>query len=80
MSHENAQIHLRDHLNYLLNVAEERYFIGGGFTNAPGGMILFEAESFEEAQKVAYNDPIIERGLFRCDIHEWEQEIVSENC
>ena len=75
---QDAQTHLCDHLSYLNKIAGERYFLGGGFTNASGGMILFEAKDFGEAQKIANNDPIIERGLFRCDIFEWTLEILSE--
>ncbi len=69
----------QDHLTYLKGVAEERYFMGGGFSNAKGGMILFKAKDMEEAQKIAQKDPIIERGLYRVEIYEWELLILSEN-
>jgi len=65
------------HLTYIKNVAGERYCVGGGFSNTDGGMILFEAENFDEAQKIAHNDPIIKSGLYRCDIFEWELVVLS---
>ena len=69
---------LQDHLAYVEGIARERYFIGGGFSNADGGMCLFEAENFEEAQQIAHNDPIIEKNLYQCDIFEWELVVLSE--
>ena len=79
ISSEDAQIYLQEHLDYLNNVAKERYFIAGGFTNASGGMLIFEAENLEEAHKIANNDPLIIKGLFRCDLFEWTLEIISEH-
>ena len=69
---------MQDHLAYVKNIANERYFIGGGFLNKNGGMCLFEAENFEEAQKVIQNDPIIEKGLYRFELFEWNVAVLSE--
>ena len=69
----------QDHLTYLKGVATERYFIGGGFSNAKGGMIVFRANNLDEAQKIAQKDPIIERGLYRVEIYEWDLLILSNN-
>jgi uncharacterized protein len=69
----------QDHLTYLNSVAKERYFIGGGFSNANGGMIVFSADNLTEAQGIAQKDPIIERGLYRVEIYEWDLLILSEN-
>lgn len=68
----------QDHLAYVENVAKERYFIGGGFSNIDGGMILFEAENFEEAQKVALNDPLMKRGIYRFELFVWDLVVLSE--
>lgn len=73
LTHQDFQ----DHLSYVKSVAEERYLLGGGFSNTDGGMILFEAENLNEAQRIAENDPIIERGIYRCEIFVWELEILS---
>lgn len=67
----------QDHLSYVKSVARERYLLGGGFSNTDGGMIVFEAENFDEALKIATNDPIIERGIYRCEISVWELEVLS---
>ena len=69
----------QDHLDYVKNIAKERYLLGGGFSNFDGGLILFEAENLEEAQKIAKNDPVIERGFYECEIFVWKLEVLSEN-
>jgi len=69
----------QDHLAYVQNIARERYFIGGGFSNTDGGMILLEADNLEEAQKIFMNDPIIERGIYRFELFEWDIVVVSED-
>lgn len=69
----------QDHLAYLNGVAEDRYFIGGGFSNAKGGMIVFKANNLDEAQRIAQKDPIIERGLYQVKIYEWNVLILSEH-
>ena len=58
----------QDHLSYIESVARERYLIGGGFSNIDGGMILFAADNFDKAQRVAWNDPLMERDIYRFDL------------
>jgi uncharacterized protein YciI len=36
-----------------------------------GGMLLFKAASFEEAQKIVAQDPLIENGCVHYELHEW---------
>ncbi|MFZ2539628.1 MAG: YciI family protein [Oscillospiraceae bacterium] len=68
----------QDHLSYVNSIAKERYLLGGGFSNTDGGMILFEAKNFDDAQSIADNDPIIKRGIYRCEIFVWELKVLSE--
>ena len=76
---EMTQQDFQDHLTYVKNSAKERYLLGGGLENINGGMILFEAENLEEAQKIAHSDPIIERGIYKCDVYKWELVVLSKN-
>ncbi len=69
----------QDHLTYVENVAKERYFIGGGFSNTDGGMIILKAENIEEAQKIAQNDPLVERGIYRYDLFAWDLVVLSQD-
>ncbi len=68
----------QDHLSYVKNVAEERYLMGGGFSDNDGGMIIYGAENLDEAQGIAQNDPIIVREIYRCEVFEWELVVISQ--
>lgn len=60
------------HLDYLSRLARKRSFAGGGFTGDPGGMILFEAADFQEAEILCDADPIIAAGFYTYSLREWE--------
>ncbi|MCT7974382.1 YciI family protein [Laspinema olomoucense] len=36
-----------------------------------GGMLLFEAESMEEAQQIVAEDPLVKHGCVNYDLYEW---------
>ncbi len=36
-----------------------------------GGMLLFEANSLEEAKKIVAEDPLIKNGCVQYELHEW---------
>lgn len=74
---ELSQQDFQDHLDYIKNTAKERYLWGGGFLNADGGMILFEACNEAEAQKIAHQDPMIQKGIYRCEVFTWKVEVFS---
>lgn len=67
-----------DHIKYLSDVADERYFVGGGFSNANGGMIIYEAKNMSEAREIADNDPLIKRKIYRYELFEWELVLLSD--
>ena len=70
---------LEDCLSYLNDVAKERSFIGGHFSVRDGALMVFSAESFEEAEKIVKNDPFIARGFYRYELLEWHIGILSED-
>jgi uncharacterized protein YciI len=76
---ESTTKDFQDHVEYLNSIAAKRYFVGGGFANAKGGMIIFEAKDLEEAKMIAQKDPIIERGLYKVELYEWDLLILSDN-
>lgn len=74
----------QDCMEYLQNIAKERYLIAGLIGNmemecVDGAMILFEAKDFKEAQEIANNDPIIQKGFYRCEVHQWNVMFLSES-
>jgi uncharacterized protein YciI len=36
-----------------------------------GGMLLFEASSLEEAKKIVTQDPLVQNGCVKYQLHEW---------
>ena len=67
-----SEYEFQQHLEYLKNISSKRYFMGGGFKNSSGGMIVFSAKDFEEADTIAKNDPIILSGAYKYELKEWE--------
>ena len=68
-----------DHMSFVNNLAKERYFVGGAFSGVDAGMVLMEAKSIEEAREIFLKDPIIERGLYKFELYEWELMVLSDN-
>ena len=67
-----------DHIQYISGLASERYLVGGGFSNAGVGMIIFEAKDLSEAKEVMDCDPLVKRNLYRYELYEWDIVILSE--
>ena len=72
-----------DSMEYLQKIARERYLAAGVFGNMElgtmdGAMVLFEAKDLAEAQKIANDDPIIQRGYYRCDVYQWNVMLLSK--
>lgn len=62
-----------DHLAYLEDRRSEgKIFANGKFVDGSGGMVIYKAESFEEAQAIAENDPFVRLGARNYEIHEWD--------
>lgn len=66
------------HIKYLSNISDERYFLGGGFSNKNGGMIIFKAENMDEAKKIADNDPVIKARVYTYELNEWDLVLLSD--
>jgi len=61
------------HLAYLDKMREEgRIFANGKFADGTGGLVIYKAESLEEAQKLAENDPFIIHQARTYELHEWD--------
>jgi YCII-related domain. len=68
-----------DHLAYVESVAAQRYLLGGHFTNKDGGMLLFEAKTRKEAEEIAHNDPLIQKGFYSCNLYAWKLVVTPED-
>lgn len=69
---ELNQEYRQAHLDYLAALVEqEKVHLKGPFTDGAGGMVVYKAESLEEAQKIAEEDPYVKEGVRRLELHEW---------
>jgi len=52
-------------------VSEKKAFLFGTFTDDTGGMIVYTAENYEEAERIASADPYIFKNARDLELHEW---------
>jgi uncharacterized protein len=65
------------------NAAEEgielrKYLLCAGVLNKDGGMMIFQAESIEEAKEIATNNPFTKSSVYRYEI--LNSDIISLGC
>jgi uncharacterized protein len=44
----------------------------GPFADGAGGMVIYIADSLEEAKNMAEKDPYVVEGVRRLELHEWK--------
>lgn len=70
---EKSRIHRPEHLAYLDQRRKEGKVIAHGrFADGAGGLIIYRAESLEEATQYAQEDPYVKLGARDYKVHEWE--------
>ncbi|KKI92243.1 hypothetical protein WQ54_10515 [Bacillus sp. SA1-12] len=73
LDQEKSQKYREDHLNYLNEKREEgKIFANGRFADGKGGLVIYQVNSFEEAEQLTKQDPYIIQGARGFNIHEWE--------
>ena len=61
------------HLEFLAKrESEGKIFARGRFPDGSGGLVIYVADSFEEARAIAEQDPYITSGARALDLHEWD--------
>ncbi|MBE5097807.1 YciI family protein [Priestia aryabhattai] len=61
------------HIEYLDKLDQQGKVFGRGpFSDGSGGMIIYIADTLEEAQYMAENDPHVLEGVRRLELKEWE--------
>jgi uncharacterized protein len=69
---ELNQEYRQAHLDYLQELVEQdKLHLKGPFVDGSGGMVVYKAESLEEAQTLAQEDPYVKEGVRRLELHEW---------
>ncbi|MEW9671453.1 YciI family protein [Ammoniphilus sp. 3BR4] len=61
------------HIAYLDQLDQQGKIFGRGpFADGSGGMVIYIAETREEAQQMAENDPHVVEGVRRLELKEWK--------
>ncbi|SDZ04972.1 Uncharacterized conserved protein YciI, contains a putative active-site phosphohistidine [Proteiniborus ethanoligenes] len=64
------------HKAYLQKYIDEgKIFAKGPFTDHSGGLIIYKTDSFEEAKKLAENDPVVLEQSRKLTLKEWRSNI-----
>lgn len=60
------------HLEYLAELEKENKVFGKGpFADGSGGMVVYVADTYEEALHLAENDPAVTHKVRRLELKEW---------
>lgn len=73
LDEEKNQQYRPQHLEYLEELGKQgKVFAKGPFGDGSGGMVIYAAESFEEAKEIAEKDPYVLLGVRRLELREWK--------
>jgi len=67
------------HFDYLKRLlAEGRLFLAGPCVDAAFGIVIFDAESIEQARSLTADDPAVAAGIVTADVHEFRISLLRE--
>ena len=70
---EKSNEYRPQHLEYWEQRRKEGHiFANGRFKDGSGGMVIYMAESYEQAKSFAENDPFVIHKARSYEIHEWD--------
>ncbi|ALP35389.1 YciI family protein [Paenibacillus sp. SEL1] len=83
MAHYAAILHIVDpgkrqelhpkHLEFLNKMKEQgKIYAMGPFVDGAGGLVIYVADSLEEAQAMVEKDPYVSEKALRLELHEWK--------
>lgn len=62
-----------EHLAFLETMRNEGHvLVNGRFTDGSGGLVIYQASSFQECEKFVKKDPYVREGARLHEIHEWD--------
>ena len=66
------------HIAFLEQQGKEgTIFARGKFADGAGGLVIYKAESLEEARRIAAGDPYVAGGARSLELHEWDMKVLS---
>lgn len=61
------------HLDFLGRARQQgQIYACGRFADGAGGLVIYQAETLEDATRIAQSDPYVVNGARGLEIHEWE--------
>ena len=73
---EKNKQHRQQHVDFLIQQEKEgNIFARGKFTDGAGGLVIYIAESYEEAFKIAESDPYVTLGARSLEVYEWDMKV-----
>jgi uncharacterized protein len=71
---------MAQHFDYVnKRVGEGKIFFTGACVNGAMGLIIYQAESFEDALEMFEKDPLIQSGLMETQLHPFKTGYVQTN-
>jgi uncharacterized protein YciI len=68
------------HVDFLIQREKEgKIFARGRFTEGEGGLVIYTAETFDEALKIAESDPYVALGARTLELYEWNMRIPEKS-
>ena len=69
---DKNKVHRPAHLDYVNRLYKEGKVVAvGPFTDGKGGMVIYEADTYEEAVILAEQDPVVVEGARTVEVREW---------
>jgi uncharacterized protein YciI len=74
---KNKQFH-QQHIDFLTeNEKAGKIFARGKFMDGEGGLVIYIANSRDEAVKLAEDDPYVSSGARFLEIYEWDMKVIK---
>jgi uncharacterized protein len=68
----------QQHVDFLTeNEKGGKIFARGKFMGGEGGLVIYIAESLEEAVKLAERDPYVASGARFLEVYEWDMKVIQ---
>jgi uncharacterized protein YciI len=73
---EKNKQYRQQHIDFLTRQENEgKIFARGRFTDGTGGLVIYIAESYDEAIKTAEADPYVTLGARSLELYEWDMKV-----
>jgi uncharacterized protein YciI len=70
----------QEHVDFLDRTEMEgKIFARGRFADGAGGLIIYKADSFEDAERIARGDPYLISGARSLELHEWDMKVAKQS-